>query len=82
VRIEGVRRRQQIIKGTVLPPCYQAEVDGMYMFCDVFKGFEVDHIVPLKHKRVCGLHTPINLQILTVRENRRKSNKWSEEHYG
>lgn len=36
---------------------------------------EVDHILPIKHPKVCGLHVAANLQILLPSENRRKSNK-------
>ena len=36
---------------------------------------EVDHIIPLQGRKVCGLHIPENLQVLTRDANRAKGNK-------
>lgn len=36
----------------------------------------VDHIIPINHSQICGLHTPVNLQILTETENLQKKNKF------
>jgi hypothetical protein len=37
---------------------------------------EVDHIVPLRSKRVCGFHCESNLQLLDPLMNRVKGNRW------
>jgi 5-methylcytosine-specific restriction endonuclease McrA len=36
---------------------------------------EVDHIIPLTNKIVCGLHNEFNLRIISRQENRSKRNK-------
>jgi hypothetical protein len=39
----------------------------------------VDHIVPLRHPLVAGLHVPANLRVVTFSENSRKRNSFTVE---
>lgn len=43
------------------------------------EAYVVDHIIPLQHEAVCGLHVPWNLRVITRKENGLKSNKLPSE---
>jgi hypothetical protein len=76
--IARVRRRQGKIKHCeiFMNAGELAEIQGLYDFCQIFKGFEIDHIIPLNGKLVSGLHILSNLQVLPIYENRSKQNKY------
>ena len=38
--------------------------------------YVLDHIIPIKHTKVCGLHVPWNIQVIPKLENDRKRNMW------
>ena len=82
LRARDARRRASELQAT--PPWLTAEqckqIVSLYITAHRLEQADgtkrhVDHIYPLQGKTVSGLHVPWNLQILTAKENRNKSNK-------
>jgi hypothetical protein len=46
-------------------------------------GLSVDHIIPVQGKNICGLHVENNLQLVSQRNNCRKSNRcdWASDPF-
>ncbi len=78
--IEGRRRAA---KKNASPAWANREaIDFAYYAADVihkvYGGVKphVDHIVPLQHDLVCGLHVENNLQLMSASANLSKGNRW------
>lgn len=74
-------RKQRFKNAT---PSWLSEWDLFYIEelydLSLLRNLEVDHIIPLNGKNVCGLHVPTNLQLLTRFENRSKGNKFDQTY--
>jgi len=82
-RILNARKRKVLVESRS-PWGTPAEFGAIYAEADRLTRetgikHSVDHIIPLKHKLVSGLHVPNNLQVITLAENISKSNSWKEQ---
>ncbi len=67
-RMRGKRVKQATPKWVNKKELYK-----IYQNC--LPGYHIDHIIPITHPLICGLHVPWNLQYLPAIENIKKSNK-------
>jgi 5-methylcytosine-specific restriction endonuclease McrA len=80
-RVRARRRASKQARPKWLTPEQRDEMNTMYkraraLTIETGILHHVDHIVPLKHPLVCGLHVPWNLQVLTQPENDSKGNNF------
>jgi hypothetical protein len=68
-----IARKSRRARATLILPEHQDLVDALYSEGREI-GLEVDHIVPITHPLVCGLHIPCKLRLLGRAANRAKSN--------
>lgn len=68
------RTRKKHIKQATPKWADKKAVRKFYLDCP--EGMTVDHIIPIKGKKVCGLHVLENLQYLSASENSRKRIKF------
>ena len=80
-RLHGRKRRYALRHQKTIIRYFENEIADMLKGLSEFKRTDksslvVDHIIPINHPRICGLHCPANLRIVTASENSSKQNKW------
>lgn len=62
-------------KRTATPTWGQDGIADLYKHAKA-NNLSVDHVIPLKHAMICGLHVIDNLQLMPLEENLRKNNQF------
>jgi hypothetical protein len=80
IRLYNTKRRSQLVIAT---PIWSdlITIAKVYKQTTIIQEqtgekYHVDHIIPLNHKLVCGLHVPDNLQIIKGELNMKKGNRF------
>jgi hypothetical protein len=80
MRAESVRRRRAALAASKVDWAEEFIIAEIYDLARkrtevTGHAWQVDHIVPIRSKLVCGLHVHWNLAVIPARINRRKSNR-------
>jgi hypothetical protein len=87
-RLQGILRRASERRATPAWADRRAIIakwrQAKYLTAKTGEQHSVDHIVPLLHPTVCGLHVPWNLEVMPLSDNLAKGNKvwpdmWNEQ---
>lgn len=85
-RLPGIRRRAAERRAT--PPfADRGATAALYATAERLTRetgivHSVDHIVPLQHPLVCGLHWHCNMRVVLLDDNLRKGNAWWPDMWG
>lgn len=71
--VNARRKAMRVATPKCLDELEQLWIQEIYHLAQICK-LTVDHVIPLRHKMVCGLHVPWNLQLLDASSNYSKSN--------
>ena len=77
------QQRLEQIKRATPPWADKSAITDLYVLAKVLSRetgmqLDVDHVVPLRGRLVCGLHVGTNLRLLPRRENQLKHNRFAE----
>jgi hypothetical protein len=84
-KVNARTARRYAARTNSTPSWVRSNADYMWMFTEAYSlaklrekqlggKWEVDHVTPIRGKKVCGLHVPWNIQVIPQAQNRRKSN--------
>ena len=82
----GKKRWKRLQQANVATEAGQKEMKRLYLIAQIMtlesnEQYEVDHIIPLQHPLVSGLHVPNNLRITTAVENRQKGSHFDPKEH-
>lgn len=79
--------RDRVVRARIPPWADRKQIRAIYQVRATLSRmtgvrYSVDHVVPVNHPLVCGLHVAANLEVLPLSDNVRKGNNWWPQMWG